>query len=98
MGAEVIAGEVATPAPEDQSVERQALRGVPWTFAAFTLSRGVQLIGTLVVAHLVPPSQIGVVLTGLLVVNTLNLLSDNGISISLIVRPRLTSRIVNRFP
>jgi lipopolysaccharide exporter len=86
---------IPTAPQEEPSVERKALRGVPWTFAAFVLSRGTQLIGTLVVAHLVPPSQIGVVLTGLLVVNTLNLLSDNGISISLIVRRELNHRIVN---
>lgn len=72
----------------------RALRGVPWTIVSFALSRGTQLIGTLVIARLVPPSQIGVVLTGLIVINTFNLLADNGLSISLVVREERDDRLV----
>ena len=73
----------------------RALKGVPWTLAAFSLSRGFQLIGTLVIARLVPPREIGVVLTGLVVVNALNLLSDNGLSISLLMREKVDRRLAD---
>ena len=83
------------PEPAEHSITTKALKGVPWTLAAFSLSRGFQLIGTLVIARLVPPREIGVVLTGLVVVNALNLLSDNGLSISLVMRDKLTRRLVD---
>ena len=86
------AGEPELPA--EGSVGTQALRGVPWTVVSFALSRGTQLIGTIVIARLVPPAQIGVVLTGLVVVNTFNLLADNGLSISLVVREDRDDRLV----
>ena len=76
------------------SVGTRALRGVPWTVVSFALSRGTQLIGTIVIARLVPPAQIGVVLTGLVVVNTFNLLADNGLSISLVVREERDDRLI----
>ena len=79
--------------PDGGSVGTQALRGVPWTVVSFALSRGTQLIGTIVIARLVPPAQIGVVLTGLVVVNTFNLLADNGLSISLVVREERDDRL-----
>ncbi|HEY8581609.1 MAG TPA: oligosaccharide flippase family protein [Capillimicrobium sp.] len=79
---------------QDHSAEGKALRGVPWTLAAFTLSRGLQLVGTLIIARLVAPSEIGVVLTGLVVIGALNLLSDNGLSITLVVRDRIDERLV----
>ncbi len=79
--------------PDAGSAGTQALRGVPWTVVSFALSRGTQLIGTIVIARLVPPAQIGVVLTGLVVVNTFNLLADNGLSISLVVREERDDRL-----
>ena len=82
------------PSSSDSVVNR-ALRGVPWTLTAFAVSRGVQLIGTLVIARLIPPHEIGVVFTGLLIINAFNLISDNGLSISLVVRERVTTRLVN---
>lgn len=79
--------------PTEHSVGTRALRGVPWTIVSFMLSRGTQLIGTLVIARLIPPAQIGVVFTGLVVVNTFNLLADNGLSISLVVRAERDDRL-----
>jgi O-antigen/teichoic acid export membrane protein len=79
--------------PTEHSAGTRALRGVPWTIVSFMLSRGTQLIGTLVIARLVPPAQIGVVLTGLIVINTFNLLADNGLSISLVVRAEREDRL-----
>jgi O-antigen/teichoic acid export membrane protein len=93
------AGEGAGIGDDAASVGTRALRGVPWTIVSFALSRGTQLIGTLVIARLVPPAQIGVVLTGLVVINTFNLLADNGLSISLVVRDdrddRLTGTVLS---
>jgi lipopolysaccharide exporter len=86
------AGDPAIPA--EGSVGTQALRGVPWTVVSFALSRGTQLIGTIVIARLIPPAQIGVVLTGLVVVNTFNLLADNGLSISLVVSEERDDRLI----
>jgi lipopolysaccharide exporter len=79
---------------QEPSVGTRALRGVPWTVVSFMLSRGTQLIGTLVIARLVAPSQIGVALTGLVVINTFNLLADNGLSISLVVREERDDRLI----
>lgn len=81
--------------PAEHSITTKALKGVPWTLAAFSLSRGFQLIGTLVIARLVPPREIGVVLTGLVVVNAFNLLSDNGLSISLVMREKVHRRLAD---
>jgi O-antigen/teichoic acid export membrane protein len=86
---------VAPEPPVDQPVTTKALRGVPWTLGAFALSRGLQLVGTLVIARLVKPEAIGVVLTGILIVNSLNLLSDNGLSISLVVREQVDRRLAD---
>jgi O-antigen/teichoic acid export membrane protein len=85
-------GEPA-PGAEASSVGTQALRGVPWTIVSFALSRGTQLLGTLVIARLLHPAEIGVVLTGLVVINTFNLLADNGLSISLVVRDERDDRL-----
>jgi O-antigen/teichoic acid export membrane protein len=79
--------------PVEQSVERRALRGVPWTVGSFIVSRGLQLVGTLVIARLVPPADVGVVLTGLIVVSALNLLSENGMSTSLVMRSSVDDRL-----
>ncbi len=76
----------------DASPGAKALQGVPWTLLGFAATRGLSLIGTIVVARLVPPDQIGVVLTGLIVVNYLNLLSDNGMGPALVVRDEVDSR------
>jgi O-antigen/teichoic acid export membrane protein len=76
----------------DSSPGAKALRGVPWTLLGFAATRGFSLIGTVVVARLVPPDQIGVVLTGLIVVNYLNLLSDNGMGPALVVREKVDAR------
>jgi O-antigen/teichoic acid export membrane protein len=73
----------------DTSPGEKALRGVPWTLLGFTATRGLSLVGTIVVARLVPPDQIGVVLTGLIVINYLNLLADNGMGPALIVRDKV---------
>lgn len=82
----------ASAAPADSSPGAQALRGVPWTLLGFAATRGFSLIGTVVVARLVRPDQIGVVLTGLIVVNYLNLLSDNGMGPALVVRDEVDAR------
>jgi PST family polysaccharide transporter len=86
------AGE-SEPDAAASAVGTQALRGVPWTIVSFALSRGTQLLGTLALARLLRPAQIGVVLTGLIVINTFNLLADNGLSISLVVREERDDRL-----
>lgn len=89
------------PAAAEQERERQptvgtrALRGIPWTLASFGGSRLISLAATLIVARLVAPSEIGVVATALIVVYSLNLLADNGLSISLVVRETIDQPLVD---
>jgi lipopolysaccharide exporter len=73
-------------ANESASNAARALRGVPWTLVAYAFSRGTTLLGTLVLARLLDPSDFGVVLSGMVVVYALNLISEGGFGGSLVVR------------
>ena len=73
-------------AHESASHAARALRGVPWTLLAYAFSRGITLLGTLVLARLLDPSDFGVVLSGMVVVSALNILSEGGFGGSLVVR------------
>jgi O-antigen/teichoic acid export membrane protein len=64
----------------------RALRGVPWTLVAYAFSRGTTVLGTLVLAHLLDPSDFGVVMSGMVVIFALNILSEGGFGGSLVVR------------
>lgn len=80
---------------QQPTVGTRALRGIPWTLASFGGSRLISLAATLIVARLVAPSEIGVVATALIVVYSLNLLADNGLSISLVVRETIDAPLVD---
>lgn len=78
----------------DPGAGARALRGLPWVLASFASGRLLGLVTNLVVARLLLPADIGVVMTALVIVRTLNLLSDNGLAVSLVVRPELDDRMV----
>lgn len=58
----------------------------------YAVSRGITLLSTLVLARLLAPEDIGVVLTAMVIVAALNLLSDTGLGVSLVVREHLDDR------
>lgn len=73
---------------------RKALRGVPLSIAAYVAGRGLSVVGTLVLARLLAPEDIGLVLTGVLVNIALNTLTDSGFGLTLVVLPELTERMI----
>lgn|GEM_PF-1434416 len=75
-------------------VEHRALRGVPWTLLGYVVSRGVSLLGTLALARLLSPGEIGLVATGMVIVAALNLLGDTGLGVTLVVRENLDDRMI----
>ena len=78
----------------DEDVAGRALRGIPWVLASVVSGRLLALVTMLVLARLLDPATIGVVLTALVIVRSLNVISDNGLAISLVVRPELPERMV----
>src|SRR4051794_9053965 len=80
--------------PPEERVEAQALRGVPWSVLAYGAARGISLVGTLALARLLTPSDIGVFFTGMVVVGAVNLFSDTGLGTALVVRDDLGERML----
>ncbi len=70
----------------------RALRGVPWSLLGYASSRAISLLGTLVLARLLSPSDFGVVLTGMVVVFALNILSEGGFGAAIMLREELDDR------
>jgi PST family polysaccharide transporter len=68
------------------SLGRQAASGAVWNYAAFLVSKGLLFIATLVLAHLLSPSEFGLVGMALLVITLLDILRDFGIGSALIYR------------
>ena len=77
----------------DPEVETRALRGIPWTLLGYAASRGLSLIGTLVIARLLAPDEIGVVSTALVIITVLNLLSDNGLGLTIVTEDDFDDRL-----
>ena len=75
-------------------MEEQAIRGVPWTFMSFALSKLIVTLTTLALARLLEPRDFGLVALGLLAVGVLSLLRDLGLGGALIIRQDLEGREV----
>jgi PST family polysaccharide transporter len=66
---------------------------VPWTVLGYITSRAVSLLGTLAIARLLMPEDLGVVYTGMIVVSFVNLLTDSGLGLTMVTRERLDDRM-----
>lgn len=74
------------PENDFSQLKRRAVRGVFWTTAASLSARIVQTITTLLLAGLLLPEDFGTVAVALVVINSLALIRDMGLSQSLIHR------------
>lgn len=73
-------------------IEERALKGVPWTFLTFALSKLIVTLTTLALARLLDPRDFGLVALGLLAVGVLTLLRDLGLGGALVIRQDLEGR------
>jgi O-antigen/teichoic acid export membrane protein len=73
-------------------MEDKAIHGVPWTVLSFAANKCVTLLTTLVLAHLLAPSDFGVIAIALMVVNFLFWFGGLSFAGTLIVRQDLDVR------
>lgn len=79
---------------EPPTLATKALRGVPLSIAAYVAGRGLSVVGTIVLARLLAPEDIGLVLTGVLVNIAVSTLTDGGFGLTLVVLPDLDNRMI----
>jgi lipopolysaccharide exporter len=70
-------------------LEQKAIRGLPWTFVAYLGNRAITVATTLVLAHLLVPSDFGLVALALAIVAIPNTLSEIGLGSTLVARQDL---------
>ena len=68
-------------------------RNVPWSLLCYITSRGITLVVTIVLAHLLTPADFGVVALALTVMTVFNILSGLGISNVLVTERDLDDRV-----
>ncbi len=73
-------------------MEEKAVRGIPWSLLAFSGSKAVTVAATVILAHLLSPTDFGLVALALLVFEFLNLFSDGGLTAVLVSRQDLDER------
>jgi lipopolysaccharide exporter len=85
---------VATPSSSrpwlrGAEMEDRAVRGVPWTLISYALNRVVLLLTLVVLARLLVPEDFGLVTLAVIAVQLANVLSDLGLSGTLVLRQDL---------
>jgi len=70
-------------------VEEKAIRGVPWTFLAYVVNKGIRILSLLVLARLLAPGDFGLVALALASLAFVNVFSDLGMGAVLVVRQDL---------
>jgi lipopolysaccharide exporter len=70
-------------------LEHKAIRGLPWAFVGYLGSRAITVAATLVLAHLLVPSDFGLVALALAIVAIPNTLSEIGLGSTLVARQDL---------
>jgi PST family polysaccharide transporter len=73
-------------------MEEKAILGVPWTVVSYAVNKGVSTLATLVLAHLLMPSDFGLIALALIVVNFLYWFGGLSVGSALIVRQELDAR------
>jgi O-antigen/teichoic acid export membrane protein len=78
----------------DPGIESRALRSVPWSLLAYASARVISLAGTIALARLIAPEDLGVFFIATVVLAVGNLLGDTGLGVTLVVRKELDDRTV----
>jgi len=73
-------------------LEDKAIRGVPWTFLAYAVNKGIRIVSLMVLARLLAPSDFGIVALALASLAFVNVFSDLGLGAVLVVRQDLDRR------
>jgi len=77
--------------PQDEGAARprvqdQAVRGVPWALGGYAGNSAITLLSAVVLARLLTPADFGLVALAIIAVAALNILSDLGLTSTLVVR------------
>src|SRR2546426_10054261 len=80
------------PRRRESEVEDKAVRGVPWTVVSYACNRVVMLLTVVVLARLLVPEDFGLVTLAMIAVQLSNVLSDLGLSGTLVLRQDLGER------
>jgi len=70
-------------------MEEKAIRGVPWTFLAYAVNKGIRILSLMLLARLLAPSDFGLVALALASLAFVNVFSDLGLGAVLIVHQDL---------
>ena len=70
-------------------MEAKAIRGVPWTFLAYAVNKGIRILSLMLLARLLAPSDFGLVALALASLAFVNVFSDLGLGAVLIVHQDL---------
>jgi len=70
-------------------LEDKVIRGVPWTFLAYAVNKGIRIVSLMVLARLLAPSDFGLVALALASLAFVNVFSDLGLGAVLVVRQDL---------
>lgn len=73
-------------------MEDRAVRGVPWTLVSYAVNRALLLLTVVVLARLLVPEDFGLVALAMVAVQLCNVLSDLGLSGTLVLRQDLDER------
>lgn len=73
-------------------MEEKAIRGVPWTMLSYSSTKAVTVLTMLVMAHLLPPADFGLMAFAQITISFLNWFSGLSFSGTLIVRHELDAR------
>jgi lipopolysaccharide exporter len=86
-------GGDARPAPEGSRAQK-TVRGIAWAIAANLGSRGIGLLGTLLLARYLDPADYGEVMAASVVASTAQSFSNLGLGQYLLVRPQSDDRVL----
>lgn len=73
-------------------MEEKAIRGVPWTMLSYSSTKAVTVLTMLVMAHLLPPEDFGLMAFAQITISFLNWFAGLSFSGTLIVRQELDAR------
>jgi O-antigen/teichoic acid export membrane protein len=73
-------------------MDKKAVRGIPWTISTFGATKVVTVLSTVVLAHLLSPSDFGLFALATLGISLLSIFNGNWLGAALIVRGDLDDR------
>lgn len=82
----------APPAETDMDDGKSMVKSVPWTFVSFGATKVIALLTTVVLAHLLSPSDFGLMALATLAFGALGLFQDLGLGATLVLRQDFSER------